>query len=121
MSTSLVGRTASISAAFGHGDPQPPGGVATVIVGRSATQLLQRLAQCAQAGTSLAHVERLGQVEPGQHHVGVAELSHGLDREGGGSQDDAACVVAGEPELTDETLDCFGPDVAVDAVDLGEP
>lgn len=57
------GSTASISATFGQGEPQPPGGLGTSIVSRSATEPGQRIDESIETNPTLTDVERLGEVE----------------------------------------------------------
>lgn len=66
------GRTAaSISATFGHGAPQPPAGLGTSTVRRSAMEVRQRAAERIETGSPLAHLEGLGQVQRCEHHSAV--------------------------------------------------
>lgn len=54
--------TASISATFGHGAPQPPPGLGTSMVVRSAMEVLQRMIERVKAGPPFTYVEGLSQI-----------------------------------------------------------
>lgn len=65
------GSTPSISATFGHGAPQPPGGLGTSMVRRSTTERLQRTIESVQPCPSLADVERLSKVQRSEHDTSL--------------------------------------------------
>jgi len=67
--------TASISATFGHGVPQPPAGVATSMIGLSATEPAEGSVQRIDSGTAFADVEGLGQVECGEDVAGADHVA----------------------------------------------
>ena len=57
------GSTASISATFSHGPAQPPGGLGTSMVGRSATEVLQRPVERFETCPSLTYIQGLRQIQ----------------------------------------------------------
>ena len=91
------GRTASISATFGHGAPHPPGGLDTLRVGRSTTESRQRIVQVVEPDPTLARVQRLSEVESGEHGACTSQLGDHVQIHGGRPQREAPVVVADQP------------------------